>query len=111
MKRDGKAIIIECKCTGSPDPTFSWTKGSGALKANATKFDIKASKQDPYFIQILKIMVRLVDRDIFISKTLWEVDLNLLFIGLHTSWCGYIHVYRQEFRRRGKSHEHDQSVS
>ncbi|KAM7536934.1 hypothetical protein Aperf_G00000079270 [Anoplocephala perfoliata] len=69
VRKDGKNVIIETKCTGIPAPTFTWTKGSVELGPRSGKFEISSRTDGPLFIQTLRIMnFSEADADVYICN-------------------------------------------
>lgn len=57
VRKDGKAVVIEARCTGIPAPTFTWTKGGVELKPRVGKYELSGKTDGPVFVQVLRILV------------------------------------------------------
>uniref|UniRef100_A0A0X3NNH5 Twitchin n=1 Tax=Schistocephalus solidus TaxID=70667 RepID=A0A0X3NNH5_SCHSO len=57
IKKDGRAVVIECRCTANPAPTFTWLKGSLEVKPRIGKYEKKSFKDGAVYVEVLRILV------------------------------------------------------
>nr|CDS16821.1 titin [Echinococcus granulosus] len=69
VRKDGKAVVIEARCTGVPAPKFNWTKGGVELKPRVGKYELSSRIDGPVFVQILRILNFIdVDADVYVCN-------------------------------------------
>ncbi|KAL5971457.1 Hemicentin-1 [Taenia solium] len=67
VHKDGKAVVIQARCTGIPAPTFTWTKGGVELKPRVGKYEMSGRTDGPVFVQVLRILnFTEVDADVYV---------------------------------------------
>ncbi|VDK88965.1 unnamed protein product [Dibothriocephalus latus] len=56
IRKDGKAVVIECRCTAKPAPTFKWLKGSLEVRPRVGKYERKSTKDGAVYVEVLRIL-------------------------------------------------------
>lgn len=57
QEKGGRDVVLECRSTGDPAPTYTWYQNGRELKPRANKFDMQSSKDGTVFVNTLRIMV------------------------------------------------------
>ena len=60
VRKEGRTIVIEARCTGVPTPTFKWTKDGNEIKPRIGKYEMNSRIDGTVCVQILRILVSLV---------------------------------------------------
>ncbi|VDP59083.1 unnamed protein product, partial [Schistosoma curassoni] len=52
----GRDVILECRCSADPAPTFTWYQNTKELKARPGRYEMEESKDGAVFLNKLKII-------------------------------------------------------
>ncbi|CAH8566640.1 unnamed protein product [Schistosoma rodhaini] len=56
QNNQGRDVVLECRCSADPAPTFTWYQNTKELKARPGRYQIDESKDGAVFLNTLKII-------------------------------------------------------
>uniref|UniRef100_A0A3Q0KKY1 non-specific serine/threonine protein kinase n=1 Tax=Schistosoma mansoni TaxID=6183 RepID=A0A3Q0KKY1_SCHMA len=56
QNNQGRDVVLECRCSADPAPTFTWYQNTKELKARPGRYQIEESKDGAVFLNTLKII-------------------------------------------------------